>query len=412
MSGRARSAGIPRLQELRFLQIAATRVEDGATYDHVRRALIEYMAAAREKSQPSGNHAALRLARHDPHRYMSNATDALAELMRLGYVEQAQLPTTRKAAPLYVDRTFDLTDDGRTWVEQLTSAPTPALDDLLRRLWRVHPQLVGYLKLVRAGMFTIPIANWGEVHRGRVGPEGRVPYIRFLAARAARAVDAGVTGWTASEEEIAQAIRDYLHERIQSDARHQRPDRYIRNRDFVGGCEEGLVKFAFTTAGVPLDYISCEILRRWTKHLWVANFSYHVPANPALRLWATADLEEDEHGELTHVRRRTVPEWGDRVVGELQNAFEQTRKRHSNADSFVPIYQVRAAVCSKLGINDAVFDQAIVDCLAGRRGLDAPFRISADSVEIRSTPPTETPLRVVDNSGHARVFRVMTLIPR
>jgi hypothetical protein len=411
VSPRARSVGVPRLQEIEFLAVAAEKVESESTYDQIRRALIEHMAADREQTQPSGNHAALRLARHDEHRYMNNATAALAGLMRLGFVQQAQLPTTRKAAPIYASRTFRLTPDGRAWVDQLRADRRGAYDELLRVLWITHPQLAGFLRLLRTGTFTVPTANWGEVHRERhVGPEGREAYVRFLAARAARAVEAGVTGWRADEQEIGQAIRAYIEERQDADDRRQRPDRYLRNRDFVGACEEALVSFAFRSAGVRLDYITLEILRRWTKQLGVANFSYHVPAPPALRIWATADLEEDGQGQLTTIRRRTVGEWGDRVIDELQAAFELARA--PQGDTFVPIYQVRAAVCSKLGLNDPVFDAAVREFLGGERRAKAPFSMSCDSVEYRNTPPTETPLRVRDKAGRMHTYRVITLIPR
>jgi len=261
--------------------------------------------------------------------------------------------------------------------------------------------------------FTVPTANWREVHRERAGPEGREPYIRFLAARAARAVEAGVAGWTASENEIAQAMRDYVNGRIEADIRRQRPDRYLRNRDFVAGCEEALVSFAFGCAGVRMDYITLEILRRWTKHLGVANFSYHVPAAPALRLWATADLGEDKDGRLAGIARRTVGDWGDRVIDELQPAFERARSTRPRSDSFVSIYQVRAAVCSKLGLNDTVFDAAVGEFLTGVRRAEAPFRMHSDSAEYGNTPPTETPLRVRDpKTGRVLTYRVMTLIPR
>ncbi len=410
---RARSAGIPRLQEIEFLTIAAEQVETEATYDQVRRALIEYMASERERTQPSGNHAALRLARHDEHRYMSNATDALAELMRLGFVEHAQLPTTRKAAPVYAARTFRMTAEGRGWLDQLRGDRRGAYNELLRELWDTHPQLAGYLRLLQHGTFTVPVANWGEVHRQHVGPEGRETYLRFLAARAARAIEAGVTGWQATEAEIAQGIRDYIQGRMEADVRRQRPDRYLRNRDFIGGCEEALVSFAFGRAGVRMDYITLEILRRWTKHLGVANFSYHVPAAPALRLWATADLDENGSGRLAAIRRRTVGEWGDRVIDEMQQAFERSRMMRPRSDSFVPIYQVRAAVCSKLGLNDTVFDAAVGEFLTGERRADAPFRMHSDSFEYGNTPPTETPLRVKDpKTGRILTYRVMTLIPR
>lgn len=412
MSTRAPSAGIPRLQDIAFLKIVAARVEAGSTYDQIRRALIEYMAAERERTQPSGNHAALRLARHDEHRYMNNATDALAELMRLGFVQPAQLPTTRKAAPIYAPRTFRLTPEGHLWVELIQADERRAYDELLRALWVTHSQLAGVLRLLREARFVVPTAAWGEVHQKHAGPEGREAYINFLASRTARAVSAGVTGWQATEDEIARAIRDHINGRMEADARRRRPDRYIRNQDFVGGCEDGLVSFAFGRAGLRVDYTTLEVLRRWTKQLGVANFSYHALSPPALRMWATADLEEDDQGRLIAIRRRTLGEWGDRVIEELQAAFEATRARHPRSDSFVPIYQVRAAVCLKLGLNDGVFNQAVIQFLDGARRPDAPFRMNCDSIEYGNTPPSETPLRVRDKSGREHTYRVMTLIPK
>lgn len=410
---RAALAHVPRLQELEFLALTAQRVSEGATYDQIRRALIEYMASERERTQPTGNNAALRLARHDEHRYMNNATDTLAELMRLRFVEQSQLPTTRKAAPYYASRTFTLTSGGFAWVEHLQQDRRGAYDELLAVLWSTHPQLSGFLRLLQKGTFTIPSANWSEVYRGQhVGPEGREGYLRFLAARAARAVEAGVTGWTAGEDEIADAMRAYVSERIQLDSHRGRPDRYLRNKDFVGGCEEALSAFAFRRADLPLDFTSLEIVRRWTRQLGVANFSYHVPAAPALRLWGTAEIDEDKSGRLRAVRRRTVGEWGSRVIDELQPAFELARSRDPKMDAFVPIYEVRAAVCSKLGLNDVVFDTAVRGFLAGELRDDAPFRMTSDSVEYKSTPPSESPLRVTDRSGRVHTYRVMALVPR
>ena len=73
--------------------------------------------------------------------------------------------------------------------------------------------------------------------------------------------------------------------------------------------------FAIRAPGVP------GTKARWTKWLAVANFSYHVPAAPALRLWATATLREDGEGRLVAIERRTVPQWGDSVIDELPAAL-------------------------------------------------------------------------------------------
>jgi hypothetical protein len=407
---RTPASGIPRLQEIEFLEVAATCVAEGATYEEIRKRLIDYMAAERERIAPTGNHAAFRLARHDPQRYMRNATEALGELMRLGMVVRAQLPTTRKVAPLYQNHRFQLTDDGSEWVGKLKEEQTAAYDELLVALWHLHPQFAGYLRVLATGMFSIPTANWGEVHRERAGLEGRDAYVRFLSARTANAVLRGALGWSATEAETSDAIRRYVDERIAAARRRQRPDPYPRSRDFTNACEEALVSFAFRRAGVQLDYISHEIIRRWTKRLAVGNFSYHVPAAPALRLWATATLTEDR-GELVTVGRRTVPEWGDRVIDELPAAYELARARQPG-NSWVPIYQVRATVCSKLGLGDRIFDLSVREFLDGQRRQGAPFRANLDPAEYGSTPPTEQPLRLRDRSGRLQVYRAMTIVPR
>ena len=388
----------------------------GRTYDEVRRALIEFMAEQRERVAPSGNHAGhagMRMAKHDEHRYMSNATEALAELMRLGWVHKAPLPTARSAAALYKSRKFALTEEGNAWVDLLSdSSQQQAYDVLLRELWRAHPQLGSFLRLVSQRMLVVPTANWREVHPDKVAAgEGREAYMRFLARRGFDAVESGTAGWAATFDEIHSAIRAYIDARLEAAARRRKIDPYPRSRDFVGACEEALVSFAFRSAGAPMDYISHEIIRRWTKTLGVSNFSYHVPAAPALRIWGTAELDLDDAGNLTAVHRRTVASWGDSVIDELPGAYELARRR-TPGNSWIPIYRVRATVCSRLGIGERIFDRAVIEHLQGTRRPDAPFTINLDPSEYGSTPPTERPLEVPDRSGRARVFRVLMVVPK
>lgn len=109
-------------------------------------------------------------------------------------------------------------------------------------------------------------------------PAGARPCNRAPNSRRARP---GCATWTSSPPA-------YLDDRYKAADKRQTGEPYARNRDFVGACEEALVSFAFKQAGVKLDYISLEILRRRTRVLGVANFSYYVPGPPTLRLWATA----------------------------------------------------------------------------------------------------------------------------
>jgi hypothetical protein len=409
-----RGVGIPRLQELEFIEEALKGVVAGQNYDEIRQSLFGYMAYKRHLDAPSGNHAGTRGQQQDPAtRYVHNTTEALSECMRLGFIERAALPSSKRAAENYRTQTFIVTPAGEAWAERATDDVTGAYTELLELLWNLHPQLAGYLRMLQRGPLVIPIANWTEVHDRPVGVDHAAParkaFIDFLVARCSRAVKAGATGWRASEAEIAAAIDDYIAARIDFAHRRNRPHPYPRHADFVSACEEALVSFAFTQAGLTLGYISHEIIRRWTQVLGVANFSYHVPDAPALRLWASAQID-DVSGGLT-VHRRGPAEWGDRVIDALPEAYERSRRR-SPESSFVPIYLVRAGVCFRLGLNNNVFNVAVREFLASERRTDAGFRLNLDRAHIGAVPPTESALQVPDRSGRSHPYTVMTLVHR
>lgn len=420
MSAASPGSGIPRLQELSFLSEAMLEVHNGGTFEDVRRRLIEHMTDKRRREAPTGNHAAFRLAVHNPTRYVDNATAALGELMKLGFLDKTALPSSGAAAVAYQRRTFEPTTSGRAWAELMGSGPTSdratGYDVLLRELWRIHPQFSGYLRLLATQPVVLPTARWSEANPSgspEVSPgAARLRYVDFLAARASGAVNAGVTAWSGSQDEIGAAIRGYLEDRFKAAERRKTGTPYARNRDFVGACEEALVSFAFCQAGVKLDYISLEILRRWTRVLGVANFSYYVPGPSALRLWATADLDLDVDRQLRGVRRRSVAVHGDAVIDALPDAIEQARRLAPDS-TWVPIYRIRAAVAIRLGLNDITVDRAIREFVAGERRTDAPFGINLESAEIGATPPTETPLRVTDaRTNRTLTYRVMALVRR
>ena len=287
-------------------------------------------------------------------------------------------------------------------------------DVLLTDLWRVHPQFSGYLRLLAFSPIVLPTARWSEANPTGTSDvsagEARLRYVNFLARRAAGAVKAGMTGWAGTKDDIAAAVRGYLDDRFQAAERRNIANPYARNRDFVGACEEALVSFAFRQAGLKLDYISLEILRRWTRDLGVANFSYYVPGPTALRLWATAEFDVDVDRHLRGVRRRSIAEYGEAIIDFLPQAFDQARRLEPDS-TWVPIYRIRAAIAMKLGVSDATVDRALQQFVDGTLRPDAPFRINLESAEIGSTPPTERPLRITDNrTNRTLTYRVMALV--
>ena len=398
---------IPRLQELSFLEVAARGVLAGSTFEEIRRQLVAHMIELRRNQPGTGNTATFQLAQQDPKRYVRNATESLKELMRLGLVVQATLPSSARAARAYRNSTFDLTEAGQGWASVLEEDLKRAYDELLGMLWKTHPQFEGFLRTISvnpAGL-VVPLAQWGQLAL----PRTHKRYIQFLTGRVAAAVEMDGLGWSATASEVRTEVTSYIAGIRRSAQERNRPDPYPRNQDFVRGCEEALVKFAFRQSGLSLDYISQEILRRWTKVLGVANFSYHVPGPTALRIWPTATL--DVRGDGIHTQRRTGNEQIARVVTTLREAYAEVRKDNPSRSLWVPIYRVRAAACYRLLIPDTVFDRALIKLLRNDLDVDVPFGVNIDPAQYGNVPPTELPLQVETSHG-VRNYYSMGLVPR
>ena len=201
----------------------------------------------------------------------------------------------------------------------------------------------------------------------------------------------------ASEPDILKAVKGYLEKRYSNSRARGREEPYPRNQDFVNACEEALVKFAFEKEGVSIDYISHQILRRWTKVLGVANYSYHVPGRNALRLWSTAAIEES--GGQIFAKRRTGAVIVQSAIEQLPSAYEAVRRQDPAGSLWLPIYRVRAGICWKLKAPEAVFDRALYKVLGSDADQDIAFGINLDKAQFGNVPPTELPLRLNTKRG-------------
>ena len=76
------------------------------------------------------------------------------------------------------------------------------------------------------------------------GLRTRDHYRDFLSIWVARYLEAGQSGWTASESEVRGAVESYLEARYEDARARGREEPYPKNRDFVRACEEALVRFA------------------------------------------------------------------------------------------------------------------------------------------------------------------------
>lgn len=400
-------AGIPRLQDIAYIEVAVAQVAAGANFEQIRRAVVTRAAETAREGDTDGSfddrHWEATLAR--PTKHVHNTVDVLKELMRLGWLERHILPSGPASAYLHADATFALTPAGMTWAEIARSDRRAAYNALVGVLIDAHPQFEGYLKAVGARPdssgthLTVPLIRWdGTRHADEDA------YLAALVEYAASAADSGRVGWVADRETIDAGVRGYVG-RIR--ARLQAREKPVNRKQFVNSCEEAITRVAFETAGCPLDYVSMELLRRWMRFLGIANFSYYAPGPYSLRLWATGDVTG--RGATATISRRVGPAVRRAALEGLMRAWQE-RRSESGGGMYIPIWELRAAVCWQKRISDEEFDKAIMEALNGDHP-DLGFAIHLDQASLRATPGSTRPLVLPTASGLRRVFNVVAVLP-
>ncbi|MDQ0985481.1 hypothetical protein [Streptomyces sp. V2I9] len=416
-------AGIPRLQELTYVESAALAVARGEPFEKIRLAILDRAEKSARGTDHDGSFdpEKWRRRRVDTMSYVHNTVDVLKELMRLGWVERHVLPSTPRSAYAHADVTYEATPAGLAWTELVQQDRLSGYNALVGALIDAHPQFEGYLRVVGArphsttDHLTVPLLRADAPADG-----GRERYLTAFINHVTDASRAGDLGWSASPEAIEKDLRAYVTRAVhRSEARakqresKQRPvdgaasaAPLITRKRFSLLCEEATVRLAFSSAGCPMDYISHELLRRWTRFLGLANFSYYAPGPPALRLWATGrvmgagrqpDFQRFVGREVRAAALTALPQIWSTPDGHLDDA------------SYHPVWRVRAAVCWKLRISDDEFDAAIG---AAYRG-DFPglgFRVHLDEAIQLRAPGSVRPLVLSQGDGQRRVFHVMSLL--
>jgi hypothetical protein len=199
--------GIPRLQELAYLETVVTAVSVGHDFEGIRLAVADHIWDNRN-SMPGADlpdPALYEGWRSDEKKFVRNVTDSLKELMRLGFVRKAILPSSGRSAYVHKDAKYDLTPAGKQWVETLSVDRRQAYEDLLPRLIRSHPGFECFLATVGAigandrGTFVVPCCGGASCRRVS-GPSRRTARPSGPTWRPALA--SSNLGWMAEADEM------------------------------------------------------------------------------------------------------------------------------------------------------------------------------------------------------------------
>jgi len=411
-----RTDTIPKLDNITYLFDTLGGVRDGLTFDEIRTMLISgRLAADREKllDYSPGMTALRRLdGKEDRTTYWSNARDALRELMRLGMVERAALPSTPLQVKVHRGRQYALTPQGSEFLDLATKDPWEFRDRFYQAMAASHP----YLRLVRGRLMQ------GDLFFARVRKadlpgnvedwESNPPQpLDDLAKKLAQEVES-VLGILIEPAKLLGKLRLHLGAAWK---RRRKPS--LAPRDYskwaVKTVNDVTVRVLAGSYGVPFDYVTLRMSLSILDQFHVAWQTRSLTDRVGWTAWSAADGESPDvpiedtspaawalRGSVWLRRRRPADE---EVRDTLIQVFFNDRERKSQ---FELIHVLRAIVCHRLKIHGWVFNEVLRKMHAGTLRHEE-FAINLDRGSGWELPPSEEPFRVGD-----RAFYIMTLLRR
>ena len=387
-SAREGSSTVPRLPRLSHLEVALMEASRGAPFERMRQALI---ASTRITTDPiSGSGVVSRL--HDEYTYWSPTQEAISELMRLGWMVPAPVPSSRQYVDVYRARTYDLTSTGEEIAETLSASSGAArakyMDTLTVSLAEAHP---GFAELIAvANLQPILIPEYTQERISALNGKGNL-----TDNLAADAISRMVGHWPSRAE---KPIEVDLAKWLDTALKRRFPRSGVRQpsqKDVLDTVDDAVLGFVVRSRGISLDAISFNVCMSWASQLAVLEQSRHVEQWPGRTVWATAQVGE------TRIDRRGFDEAEGQTVLEIRNGFWSLLDSSvGRASGYVPIYRVRAQAAFAAKVNLRLVDMILERVLSGN--LNAPYEVKVALG--RGTPPPKSE-RVFTHKGR-RFFEI------
>ena len=381
---------VPRLPKLNYLDVVLREIDQRASFERIRQALLEYVRSAGEERSGSGVVSRL----HDEFSFWSPTQEALSELIRLGFVVQAQLPSSRRYVDAYRANTYKLTAEGAAAVEQLAKGPGVAranfLDMLAIALSNAHPGFVELLKSVEEHPLCIPEYTIEKLDV--LGHEGE------MAVKVAEdAVTRMTEHWPSSHEaplhrDMSDWLNRALNRRFPEDSGRQ-PSK----GDIVDTVDDAVLGFAAYARQIKLDAISFNVCISWAAYLYILEESRYVENWNGRTVWATAAVQGHK------ICRKGFRDIERNVVEGLKDGFKKVAESmpDARASGHLPIYRVRAQAAFAARVNLSLVDIILRRILSSQ--IDVPYEVQV-SLGRGMSPPRSEP--VFTHEGR-RFFDIM-----
>lgn len=342
---------IPRLHRVvEHIRDQVVGIADGrTTFEDARLRYGE--TQKRLERQGRGRVTASRVPEHEKN--WSPARDTLAELMKIGALKSARLPSSRQFVDTYRAAPYELTDEGRGLAELVRSGGAEFVDRIASLLIAAHAYLRRILLALEEGPIVCPVVSEGDIQRGRDESYGLAGWGRWGAERIAADVD---------PELIGRTIAQHVKRRFGSE-KQERPSNKAMSEVF----NDALAVAGFEARGITLDANTIKTLMRWGGGLLIFDQSRYVPEHPdANVVWLACDIASGSNGVLV-TTRRGLTSHGAQVADALIRAYEQQAKALDTmlAHPYLPVHEVRAQAALETNTMRALGDLALTRLIDG-----------------------------------------------
>lgn len=390
---------IPKLDQVSYLFDTLGLISEQLTFDAIRKELIRLLPEERRQR-----------ARLPEAMFWSNVRDALRELMRLGLVEKATLPSRMSQLDAHRNRIFALTQAGERFLDIERHDVWEFRDRVAQAMLLAHPYLREIYRLLGSQDIFLPRIQKseipGDVEAWRTGPPTSLGSLSAFIRDAVREVtDRGldftglddkmrpylISAWKrldtqqkghAFSQAVVKAVND-VSIRVLLQIYGQRMD-YVTFRSAVG---------LLSDLNVIWSTRSLRDRRGWT--IWATSASA-VPTS----VCGASPGDQSLQGAVWFNRRTTHP---DALRESLVTNFFSFPGRRGG---FALIHELRAEVCHRMKIHGHDFDTVLRN-LHSQSLVDDTYVINLDRGGADELPPSEEPFRVGE-----RAFYLITLLTR
>ena len=381
---------VPRLPKLSHLEVVLLEAHRGAPFERMRQALL---ASTRNTAEgPSGTGVVSSL--HDEYTYWSPTQESISELMRLGWLVHAQVPSSRQYVDAYRANTYELTAEGEEVVQVLSTnngiAKAQYLDALTVSLAETHPGFAQLITVANDQPLLIP--EYTQERISALRGSGTL-----TGSLAGDVISRMIEHWP---PDLPEPLEGDLAKWLDAALSRRFPKNRVRQpsqKDVLDTVDDAVLGFVAKARGIRLDAISFNVCMAWASQLAVLEQSRYVEGWPGRTVWATAHIGEQG------IRRRGFAEAEEQVVAEINNGFRDLLEStvEGRASGYLPIYRVRAQAAFAARVNLRLVDMILERILSDP--IKAPYEVKVALG--RGTPPPRSE-RVFTHEGR-RFFDIM-----